>query len=107
MESRKRPRRGAARSRVASSSGTSEGLLLANIAALIDGGGQITLGALHPIKCVATANDDHNGLAMLQRRTGETLQHLLQRLDGAVDLAWNANQFTDEINPPLLSDKKR
>jgi hypothetical protein len=107
VESRKRPRRGAARSRVASSSGTSEGLLLAHIAALIDSGGQITLGALHPIKCVAIANDDHNALAMLQRRPGETLQHLLQRLDAAVDLAWNANQFTDEINPPLLSHKKR
>jgi hypothetical protein len=23
---------------------------------------------------------------------------LLQRLDAAIDLAWNADQFTDEIN---------
>lgn len=100
MESRKRARRGAARSRVASPSGTSEGLALANIAALIDNGGQIMLGALHPIACVAIANDDHNSLAMLQRRSGETLHQLLQRLDAAVDLAWNADQFTDEINQP-------
>src|SRR4051794_30569567 len=101
MESRKRARRGAARSRVASSSsGTSEGLLLANIAALIDDGGQITLGALHPIACVAIANDDHNSLAMLQRRPGETLPQLLKRLDAAIDLAWDEDQFTDEINRP-------
>lgn len=100
MESRKRVRRGTAPGGVVSQLGASEGLLLANIAALIDSGGQITLGALHPIKCVAIANDDHNSLAMLQRRPGETLHRLLQRLDAAVDLAWNADQFTDEINRP-------
>jgi len=104
MESRKRARRGAARSRVASPSGASEGLALVNIAALIDNGGQITLGALHPIACVAIANDDHNSLAMLQRRPGETLHQLLQRLDAAVDLAWNEDQFTDEINQPPSDD---
>ena len=97
-------RRGAARSRVASPSGASEGLALVNIAALIDNGGQITLGALHPIACVAIANDDHNSLAMLQRRPGETLHQLLQRLDAAVDLAWNEDQFTDEINQPPSDD---
>jgi hypothetical protein len=104
VESRKRVRRGTAPSRVASLSGTSEGLVLANIAALIDNGGQITLGALHPIACVAIANDDHNSLAMLQRRPGETLQQLLQRLDAAIDHAWNADQFTDEINRPPSDD---
>jgi hypothetical protein len=81
-------------------SGASDELVLANIAALIDNGGQITLGALHPIECVAIANDDHNSLAMLRRRPGETLPQLLQRLDAAIDLAWNVDQFTDEINPP-------
>ena len=86
------------------SSGTSEGLALANIATLIDSGGQITLGALHPIKCVAIANNDHNSLAMLKRRPGETLHQLLRRLDAAVDRAWNANQFTDEINRPPSDD---
>lgn len=100
MESRKRARRGTASSRVASRSDASEALVLANITALIDSGGQITLGALHPIECVAIANDDHNSLAMLKRRPRETLAQLLQRLDAAVDLAWNAAQFTDEINPP-------
>ena len=79
--------------------------MLANIAALIDGGGgQITLDALYPIARVAIANDDQNSLAMLQRRPGKTLQQLLQRLDAAIDHAWNADQFTDEINPPPSDD---
>jgi hypothetical protein len=104
MESRKRARRGTAPGGVVSQLGASEGLALANIAALIDNGGQITLGALHPIACVAIANDDHNSLAMLQRRPRETLQQLLQRLDAAIDHAWNTDQFTDEINPPPSDD---
>jgi hypothetical protein len=49
-------------------------------------------------------DDDHNSLAMLQRRPSETLQQLLQRLDAAIDLAWNADQFTDEINRPPSDD---
>ncbi len=107
MESRKRTRRGIAPSRVAAPAAAAELALLPNIAALIDEGGQITLGALHPIKCVAAANDDYNCLAMLQRRSGETLQQLLERLDAAIDLAWTTDQFTDEINPPLPPRKKR
>ena len=71
-------------------------------------GGQIALGAMYPIKCVvAVANDEHNSLAMLQRRSGETLQQLLERLDAAIDLAWTANQFTDEFNAPLRRTKPR
>lgn len=76
---------------------------LANIAQLIEEGGQITVGRLYPIDCAAIANDDHNSLAMLRRRPGETLQQLLQRLDAAIALAWNEDRFTDEINPPLPS----
>jgi hypothetical protein len=107
VESRKRARRGIAPSRVASSAAAGEQLPLPNIVALIDGGGQITLGALHPIKCVAVANDDHNSLAMLQRRPGETLQQLLERLDAAINRAWTLDEFTDEINPPLPRSKPR
>ena len=107
MESRKRARRGTAPSRVASPPGTAARLPLANIAALIDDGGQLTLGALYPIKCVAVANDDHNCLAMLQRRPGETLQQLLERLDAAIDHAWTTDEFTDEINAPLPKTKRR
>jgi hypothetical protein len=35
---------------------------------------------------------------MLQRKSGETLQQLLERLDAAIDLAWSTERFTDEIN---------
>ena len=104
MESRKRACRGTAPGGVVSRCGAGEGLVLANIAALIDNGGQITVGALHPIACVAIANHDHTSLAMLQRRPRETLQQLLQRLDAAIDHAWNADQFTDEINRPPSDD---
>ena len=71
---------------------------LANIAALIDDGGQITIGALHPIKCAAVANDNHDCLAMLQRKPGETLQQLIERLDAAIEQARDSGEFTDEIN---------
>jgi hypothetical protein len=73
---------------------------LPNIEALIDGEGQITIGAIYPIRCVAIANDDHNSLAMLVRRNGETLAQLLIRLDAAIALAYNEDKFTDEVNAP-------
>jgi len=76
---------------------------LANIAALIDDGGQITIGQLYPIECAAIANDDHNCLAMLQRRPDESLRDLLVRLDAAIATAWNEEILIDEINPPLPS----
>ena len=76
---------------------------LANIAALIDDGGQITIGQLDPIECAAIANDDHNCLAMLQRRPDESLRDLLVRLDAAIATAWNEEILIDEINPPLPS----
>lgn len=44
------------------------------------------------------ANDDHQMLAALKRRPGETLIQLLVRLDAAVHLALEEEQFTDEIN---------
>ena len=44
---------------------------MANIAELIDNGGQITIGALRPVECAAVANDEDSCLAMLQRRPGE------------------------------------
>ena len=107
MESRKRARRGTAPSRVAASLAASERLALANIAALIDNGGQITLGALDPIECVAIANDDCNCLAMLQRRSGETVPQLLDRLDTSIALAWTSEQLIDEINAPPPKTKQR
>lgn len=98
MESRKRPRRGAAASRITPAGPASR--YLPNIAELIEDGGQINIGALPPIKCAAVANDDYNCLAMLKRRPAETLQQLLERLDAAVGRALVDEQFTDEINEP-------
>lgn len=75
----------------------------ANIAELIDDGGQISIGKLYPIACAAVANDDHDCYAMLQRRPGETLHQLLHRLDAAIANARDNGIRIDEINPPSPS----
>jgi hypothetical protein len=74
-------------------------LFLPNIAELI-AHGEITIGVLRPIGCIATASDGHNCLAMLVRRRGETLTQLLTRLDLAIAKAFTEDIFTDEVNPP-------
>lgn len=61
--------------------------------------GEVTIGNKYPIGGVAVASDDHNALAMLVRRDGETLAQLLTRLDQAVAKALDDDIFTDEINP--------
>ena len=73
---------------------------LANIEFLIDGNGDITIGRSGPIPCVATAADEDQCLAMIQRRLGEPLAELLQRLDAAIEDAWENGAFVDEVNPP-------
>ncbi len=72
---------------------------LPNIAELI-AYGEITVGVLRPVGCVAIATDGHNSLAMLVRRRGETLPQLLTRLDQAIAKALTEDVYTDEINPP-------
>jgi len=79
---------------------------LENIAELIDSGGQISVGQVPPIFCAAIANDDHNCLAMLQRRPGESLRDLLVRLDAAIATAWGEERFIDEINPPTPASRR-
>ncbi len=71
---------------------------LPNIEALIDGDGDITIGRVGPIPCAATAGDEHQPLAMLVRREGETLEQLLMRLETAIDKAIEEEIFIDEIN---------
>jgi len=71
-----------------------------NIEALIEDGGDITVGAMGSIECAATAADGHNALAMLVRRDGETLAALLKRLDRAIARYFDTGETTDEINPP-------
>jgi predicted RNase H-like HicB family nuclease len=78
---------------------TVDTLSLPNIAELIDYG-EITIGVVRPVGCVAVANDEDNCLAMLRRRQGETLAQLLTRLDQAIGKALADDIFTDEINPP-------
>jgi hypothetical protein len=79
---------------------------LQNIVALIDSGGQISIGGIHPIPCAAVANDDDQALAMLQRRPGESLHQLLVRLDSAIGTAWNEERLIDEINPPPAKSRR-
>jgi hypothetical protein len=78
----------------------------ANIEFLIDGKGDITIGAVGPIHCAATAADEDQCLAVLVRRPGESLSELLQRLDAAIADAYENNVFVDEINAPLPRGSK-
>jgi hypothetical protein len=78
---------------------------LSHIAELIEDG-QITVGVLDPIGCVATACDGDSTLAMLVRRKDETLAQLLTRLDLAIAKAFTEDVFTDEINPPPTNSER-
>jgi hypothetical protein len=69
--------------------------------------GEITVGVLAPVGCVAVASDEGNTLAMRVRRNGETLFELLIRLDRAVAKAYTEDVFTDEINPPPTPSRLR
>ncbi len=71
---------------------------LPNIEFLIDGNGEITIGEVGPIACVATACTEHQTLAMLVRRDDETLKKLLMSLEIALDKAYEEEIFIDEIN---------
>lgn len=73
---------------------------LENIEALIDSDGQITLGQMRPVGCVAVANDESNTLAMLKRRPGESFTELLERLDAAIERALEYGEYIDEVNQP-------
>lgn len=72
--------------------------LLKYIEHLLEGPGEITLGRIATIECAATAADEDQQLAMLIRRDGETLGELLVRLDKAIHLAYEHQQYIDEIN---------
>lgn len=74
-----------------------------NIEFLIDGNGDITIGRVGSIRCVATAADEDQCLAMLQRRSGESLLQLLQRLDAAISDAYENGIYIDEVNTPAKS----
>ena len=61
--------------------------------------GQITLGIMEPVGCVAVAGEGRQSVAMLRRRDGETLKQLMTRLDLAIARAMTDDVFTDEVNP--------
>jgi hypothetical protein len=65
---------------------------------LIDNEGQITIGYVDPIPCVAIANTQHDMLAALKRRRGESLTSLLNRLNVAVAQAEEDGSSVDELN---------
>lgn len=69
-----------------------------HIDALIADGGTITIGPVDSIECVATAADQHNCLAMLVRRDGETITALLKRLNKAIGAAMDGGDIIDEVN---------
>ena len=99
-------RRTRTRERAAPRGVSTPGDALENIDELVSSGGQISGGQIPPIPCAAIANDDHNCLAMLQRRQGESLRDLLVRLDAAIAIAWNEERFIDEINPPNPASRR-
>jgi hypothetical protein len=70
---------------------------LPNLASFIEDG-EVTIGIVDPVGCVATAADEHASIAMLVRHKNETLTQLLTRLDCAIGLALTEDIFTDEVN---------
>ncbi len=77
---------------------TEAGALWPHIQELIDCGGSISIGDIAPVSCAAIASDEHNMLAALRRREGESLTALLRRLDEAIGNALEHDIYTDEIN---------
>ena len=71
-----------------------------NIEWLIAGHGDITIGAMGPVDCAATAADQDICYAMLVRHNGESLLELLFRLDRSIAKAADNNTTIDEVNPP-------
>jgi hypothetical protein len=61
--------------------------------------GQITLGNVRRVGCVAVAHDGRQTVSMLLRREGETVTQLLTRLDLAIAKAFTEGTCTDEVNP--------
>jgi hypothetical protein len=110
LERRRKPvtrnRRSGVNKDTAAKVGVGSSSALPHIAELIIDG-EITVGTLAPVGCVAIATDGYNTLAMLKRREGETLAQLLTRLDLAIGKAFTEDVFTDEINTPLRNSHRQ
>lgn len=70
-----------------------------NIEALLDDGGDISVGPVASFPCVATASTADNALVMLIRREDESLVDLLRRLESGIGKALAEPGLTiDEVN---------
>jgi hypothetical protein len=58
------------------------------------------------LRHTAVASDEHNMLAALVRRPGETLHQLFDRLETALGRAIDDANFVDEINGPSTPPTK-
>lgn len=67
-----------------------------NLEALIEDGGEVTLGREDDYPFVAIAIDE-DVVAMLVRREGETLTALLRRLNRAVGKYFECGEVIDEV----------
>ncbi|MBJ9965627.1 hypothetical protein [Burkholderia seminalis] len=67
-----------------------------NLEALIEDGGEVTIGREDDYPCVAIATDE-DVVAMLVRHDGETLTALLRRLDRAVGKHFETGVVIDEV----------
>ncbi len=64
-----------------------------------NGEGNITIGAVRPIPCVAIASDDHNMVVAIVRRPGASLASLLGRPDHRLARVIEHDEFVGEIIP--------
>lgn len=76
---------------------TSCDMAYANIEAILDDGGDITVGRVAG-ECVASASTSYDCPVMLVRREGESFVALLRRLDRSIGKAWDNETIIDEVN---------
>lgn len=69
-----------------------------NIEAILEEGGDITVGRVGPIDCVAAASTSYDCPVMLVRRERESFVALLRRLDRSIGKAWDNETIIDEVN---------
>ena len=76
---------------------TSRGMAYANLEAILDDGGDISVGRVAG-ECVAAASTSYDCPVMLVRRDGESFAALLKRLDRSIGKAWDNETIIDEVN---------
>ena len=92
-------RRGRSKKKSTRNAGRNSAEKLPTLQWFADNGGQITLGSIPPLDCVAIAANEHGMIVALQRRTKESLADLIDRLDTSLDHCLQNETFIDEINP--------